>query len=399
MTILPDQNEPDELPLQRVVQQRAISTAIIGSFVILLVGALYYAREFFLPLILASLLTLTFRPLARELHRRGIPPGALAVLFVLGLAGVVVGAAFLIAQPLADLFSQAPTIAQKLRDRFSDLRQPLATLSEAGKALQDIANPGDGTETEQVVIAQPGIITWAADTLGGIGTTLGATLIFTIFLLASGDLFLLKLVRVVGSLSEAKRSLRIVHDVENEVSRYLLTITMINVGLGCLVGTAMAILGMPGAVAWGAVVALLNYIPYVGPFAGILSVAAVSLITFPTIGEALLPPAAYLTLSLLEGAFVSPTVLGRRLELNSVAILVILALCGWMWGIVGALIAVPLLVVIKVFCDHFPHLSTFGEFLSSQAPQPTNAQAAIIAEDEAKAPVDRPAADAGRHAA
>jgi predicted PurR-regulated permease PerM len=398
MTVPPNHTEHDEAPLQRVVQQRAISTAIIGTFVILLVGALYYAREFFLPLILASLLTLTFRPLARELHRRGIPGAAIAVLFVVVLAGAVIGAAFLIAQPLADLFSQAPTIAQKLRDRFSDLRQPLSTLSEAGKAFQDIAN-GEGTDTEQVVIAQPGIITWAADTLGGIGTTLGATLIFTIFLLASGDLFLLKLVRVVGSLSEAKRSLRIVHDVENEVSRYLLTITMINVGLGCLVGTAMAILGMPGPLAWGAVVALLNYIPYVGPFAGILSVAAVSLITFPTIGMALLPPAAYLILSLLEGAFVSPMVLGRRLELNSVAILVVLALAGWMWGIVGALIAVPLLVVVKVFCDHFPNLSTFGEFLSSQTPQPTTAQAAIIAEDEGKAPGDTPAPDSGRRAA
>lgn len=374
----------------RVLLPRAVSTALIGTFLILLAGAIYYARDFFLPLVLAVLFTLTFRPVARQLHRHGIPPPVSAVVLVLLIASAAVGVALLLAQPITQMVTDAPRIVTELRERFSGLQAPLAELSAAGKQLQSLTNPSpDSTGPQQVVIAEPGILSWAAATLSGIGTTLAATFIFAIFLLSSGDLFLHKLVRVVGSLSEAKRSLRIVHDVENEVSRYLLTISVINLGLGCSVGIAMAILGMPSPVAWAAAATLLNFIPYLGATLGIVTTALVSLITFPSLPMAILPPAAYLVLSLLEGSLVTPLTLGRRLELNSVAILVALAFGGWMWGIVGALIAVPVLVVIKVFCDHFPNLSTFGEFLSSQTPHPASSEeAAVMANGDSPAPVD-----------
>lgn len=375
----------------RILLPRAVSTALIGTFLIVLAAAVYYARDFFLPLVLAFLFTLTFRPAARYLHRYGIPPPVSAVVLVVILAGAAVGIAVLLAEPITQLVTDAPRIVTKLRERFSGLQEPLAELKEAGKQLQGLADTSadNSTGTQQVVIAQPGILSWAADTLSGIGTTLAATFIFAIFLLSSGDLFLHKLVRVVGSLSEAKRSLRIVHDVENEVSRYLLTISVINLGLGCSVGIAMAILGMPSPVAWAAVATLLNFIPYLGATVGIVTTALVSLITFPSLPIALLPPAAYLGLSLVEGSVVTPLTLGRRLEINSVAILVALAFGGWMWGIVGALIAVPVLVVIKVFCDHFPNLSTFGEFLSSQTPHPASSEeAAVMANGDSPAPVD-----------
>jgi predicted PurR-regulated permease PerM len=384
----PEHGAPDS---GRVLLPRAVSTALIGTFLILLAGAIYYARDFFLPLVLAVLFTLTFRPAARHLHRYGVPPPVSAVVLVVLLAGAAVGMTLLLAQPVTQMVSDAPRIVTELRARFSGLQAPLAELAAAGKQLQGLAaDPStESSGPQQVVIAQPGILSWAADTLSGIGTTLAATFIFAIFLLSSGDLFLHKLVRVVGSLSEAKRSLRIVHDVENEVSRYLLTISVINLGLGCSVGIAMAILGMPSPVAWAAAATLLNFIPYLGATLGIVTTALVSLITFPSLPMAVLPPAAYLVLSLLEGSLVTPLTLGRRLELNSVAILVALAFGGWMWGIVGALIAVPVLVVIKVFCDHFPNLSTFGEFLSSQTPHPASSEeAAVMANGDSPAPVD-----------
>jgi predicted PurR-regulated permease PerM len=232
-----------------------------------------------------------------------------------------------------------------------------------------------------VVVSQPGIFAWAADTVTGIGTTLGATLLLSLFLLASGDLFLQKLIRAVSTLSDKKRSLRIVHDVEFEVSRYLITITGINICLGVLVGTAMVLLGMPDPVVWGVAVALLNFIPFIGAIVGIALAAAVALITFPDIGQAMLPPLVYLGFHLLESWIVTPLTLGRRLELNAVAILVALAFASWMWGIVGALIAVPLLVVVKAFCDHLPKLATFGDFLSAEPvadPQATEAVTAAV---------------------
>ena len=210
---------------------------------------------------------------------------------------------------------------------------------------------------------------------------LGATLLLSLFLLASGDTFLQKIVRSVASLSDKKRSLRIVQDVSYEVSRYLLTITAINLCFGTLVGLAMAAYGMPNSIAWAVAAALLNYIPYIGAAIGIVLTAAVALISFPTFTMAILPPATYLALHLLEGSLITPLTLGRRLELNSVAILIAVAFGGWMWGVVGALVGVPLLVVVKVFCDHFGRLATFGAFLSAEPA--AELPAPVIAEDVA----------------
>jgi predicted PurR-regulated permease PerM len=250
-------------------------------------------------------------------------------------------------------------------------------LSAAGREVSQLAEPAATDGAQKVVLAQPGLLSWAADTLTGIGTTLGATLLLTVFLLASADTFLQKIVRSVDSLSDKKRSLRIVHDVEYEVSRYLLTITAINVCFGTLVGLAMAVYGMPNPVAWAVAAALLNYVPYIGAAIGILLTAAVSLITFPLVSFAIFPPLTYLALHLIEGNLVTPLTLGRRLELNSVAILIAVAFGGWMWGLVGALMGVPLLVVIKVFCDHFPRLATFGGFLSAEPSAEVEAPPAV----------------------
>ncbi len=334
---------------------RLVSVAIVGIFLILLVGALYYARGFFLPLILALLGTLTFLPLVRWLSRRGMPPTVSAVLIVLAIGGAAAGASLLLAEPTSRMMAEAPDIVHQLRERFGTVKGAFSRLVEAGEEVQNLAN-GAGTtgEPQTVVIAQPGILSWVADTLSGIGATLGATLLLLVFLLASGDLFLQKLVRVLPTLHDKKRSLRVVHDVESDVSRYLVTITLINIGFGTCVGLAMLVLGMPNPLLWGVGAALLNYIPYLGALTGITLAAAIGLITFPTLTLAALPPLAYLVCNLTEGIVVTPLTLGRRLELNPVAILIALAFGGWMWGIVGALIAVPLLVVIRVFCLHFP---------------------------------------------
>ncbi|HET7716779.1 MAG TPA: AI-2E family transporter [Bauldia sp.] len=360
---IPADTEPPPAP---IAMPRIVSVAIVGTFIILFVGVLYYARGFFLPLILALLVTLAFMPLVRSLARRGIPPVATAILVVIGIGAGAVGLSILLAEPTTRMLSEAPQIIQQLRDRFTG-SGALSRLVEASEEVQAMAEGTDEPGAPQkVVIAQPGIISWAADTLSGIGGTLGATLLFVVFLLSSGDMFLQKLVRVLPTLSDKKRSLRVVHDVESEVSRYLFTITLINVGFGTAVGLSMAALGMPNPVLWGVGAALLNFVPYLGALVGMALAGAIGLITFPTLTMAALPPLAYFICNAIEGSIVTPLTLGRRLELNPVAILVALAFGGWMWGIVGALIGVPVLVVVKVFCDHFDSLATFGEFLSGE---------------------------------
>lgn len=388
MTTLPGTEDlgPDR---PRIYLPKAVSVSIIGTFVIVLTGAIYYARDFFLPLLLALLVAMTFMPMVRYFARRGVPAAASAVVLVLLIAGVGALISIALAEPVSKMIAQAPEIIQQLKERFAFLNRPLAMLTAAGREVSQIADPPSADGAQRVVLAEPGLLSWAAGMLTGIGATLAATLILAVFLLSSGDLFLQKLVRSAESLSDKKRSLRIVQDVQYEVSRYLITITAINVCLGILVGLAMALFGMPNPIAWGVTATLLNYIPYVGPISGIVFTLAVSLITFPTLTQALFPPLTYLALTVAEGNVLTPLTLGRRLELNAVAILVALAFFGWMWGVIGVIMGVPLLVVVKVFCDHFPRLATFGEFLSAELPaepaSPPAPQAEAVLDREAKA--------------
>src|SRR5262245_8650125 len=347
----------------RLHLSRPVSISIIGIFVILLIGALYFASCFFLPVMLSLLVTLTFSPTVRYLRHRGIPSVISAILIVLAMFAAFGTAAIYLADPISEVISDAPAIAQRIEERFAPLREPLRKVMSVSAQIEQMAG-GAGPDTEKVVLAQPGLAAWAADALGGLGATLGVTLVLVVFLLSSGDLFLHKLVRILPNFSDKKRSVRVVHDVEFEVSRYLLTITAINICFGISVAFAMAVLGMSNSLLWGAVATVLNFIPYVGAAVGTGAALIAALITYGSIGPALLPPAAYLLFHTLESAFITPLVLGRRLELNVVVIFISLAFWSWIWGIVGALIAVPILVVVKVICDSFPSLANVGEFLS-----------------------------------
>ena len=347
---------------------RFVQVSIVGIFLILAVGAMYYARSFFLPLVLAILVRLVFAPLVHTLAHRGIPAALSAVMLVVVMGGGVITASSFLTGPVKEMVSAAPDAITKVRERFAFLNEPLAKLSDAGRAVQAI---DDGTQStndpQRVVVVQSGLLAWAAGTAAGFGATFGAMLIFSVFLLASGDTLRLKLIRILPDLSGKKRSLRVLADIENEVSRYLLTITAINAGLGLCVGIAMWALGMPDPLIWGIAAALLNYVPYVGGLIGITVAFVVAVVTYPSLAIAALPPVAYLALQLLEGYFVTPMILGRRLELNTVAILIVLSMTTWMWGIVGTIIGVPLLVVIKVFSDNFPALFPLAEFLSGES--------------------------------
>lgn len=371
MAVQPDTLTTDETPADKPsrVLPVMVCISIVGTFLLLLFAALYFARALVLPLILALLLTLTFTPLVRSLARRGIPPALTAILLVAAIGGGVLGASIILADPISRFIEEAPQTIRELRNRLGTSSETMSALVETSKQVQEMTDGSDEADQPQkVVIAQPGILSWAAGTLSGIGSTIGATLILAAFLLSSGDLFLQKLVRILPTLRDKKRSLRIVHDVESEVSRYLLTITLINATFGCAIGLAMAAFGMPNPVLWGLGAALLNYVPYLGALAGVSLAAVTAIVLYPTLTMAAFPPVAYLMINILEGTAITPLILGRRLELNAVVILVALAFCGWLWGIVGALIAVPLLVIAKVFCDHLPNLANVGEFLSSEAP-------------------------------
>ena len=194
-------------------------------------------------------------------------------------------------------------------------------------------------------------------------TGLVEVLLLLYFLLAVGDMFLQKLIKVLPQFRDKKKAVAIARDTEAAVSTYLYTVTLINVGQGVAAGLGMMLVGMPNAGLWGVLAGLLEFIPYVGSAAMTAMLLMAGLVTFDTTGHALLPAAVYLATNFVQSNLISPMVLGSRLTLNPVAIFIGLVFWLWIWGIPGAFIAVPLLATFKIFCDHIESLAPIGEFL------------------------------------
>jgi predicted PurR-regulated permease PerM len=188
-------------------------------------------------------------------------------------------------------------------------------------------------------------------------------IILLYFLLAAGDLFLQKLIKVLPQFRDKKKAVSIARETEASISTYLVTVTLVNLTLGLAVAGVMYLLGMPNPLLWGALAALVEFVPYLGATALVAVLSLAGLVTFEQIGHALLVPAAYLGVNILQSQFISPLILGRRLTLNPVAIFVGLVFWWWIWGVPGAFIAVPLLATFKIFCDHIEALAPIGEFL------------------------------------
>lgn len=333
--------------------------AFTAVTILALFAALYVARAVMLPITLAFLLSFLLSPLVRLLDRFGIPAplGAGIVLLTL-LTAIIYGISFL-AEPAIQWGERLPEVLERLRYR-------LGHISEAVRQVTRGTGENDGGYGVAPSIGISGVDlggmilgrTWQI--IGG-----AAVMLFLLyFLLAAGDLLLRKLVRVLPGMREKRIAVLIARSIEHEVSRYLFTIALINTALGMVVGGIMFLLGMPNAVLWGVMAGVLNFIPYLGPAVTIMVLTAVALFTFESLGEALLRPLAFFVLTTLEGQLITPLILGRRLMLNPVVIFISLIFWAWMWGIVGALLAVPITMILKILCDSIPPLSPIGELLS-----------------------------------
>ena len=339
---------------------------LLWAIALILVGASFYtAAAFFMPLVLSLLLALTLSPLVRFMHRRGMWEGLAAGIVMLVLSLGIGGTFAALSTPFFTLVEDAPQITARVRDRFEELRQPIDTVTEVADQVDDATGGGEGVQ--QVIVQQPGILSQVAGSAVSIVTTTVIVVVLTLFLLASGDHFSEQIVKSFTTLKDKKRALRTVRDIEGEISRYLLTITIINAGLGVAVAAAMWVLGMPTPFLFGVMAALINFLPYIGSVIGICIVGMVALVTLPTIAAALLPPLAYFACTAVEGQFVTPTVVGRRLRINTVAVFVAVAFWSFLWSIPGALMAVPILVFLKVLCDNVEGLRGLGRFLSAEA--------------------------------
>ena len=359
----PSERPSSDTPLPELVELKRIRTILAGLLLLALGLACFFARDVLLPVILGLMLALTLSPVIRWAERRGIPPPLMAIAMILTLAASLSAAGYAMSGPVSTWIETAPEMGAQFQEKLRGVFESVEKVKEASDQVEEIANQDEGTM--QVELAQPGLLNSAASYAAAIGTTLSVALILALFVLASGELFYVKLVEAYPRLSEKKRALKIVYGVERAISRYLFTITLINAGLGLVVFALLWSIGLPNAFIWGVVAFIFNFLPFLGAVAGGVLVALYSVVTVEPLGQALLAPALYLIATTIEGQFVTPTILGRSLKLNTVSVFLTVVFWGWLWGIAGALMAVPFLVIVKVICDNVDGLKTLGSFLGS----------------------------------
>lgn len=340
------------------------SLALTGLFVLAIFYTMYFMRSILLPLVLALLLSYLIRPIVRACARVHIPPPVSAAIILLSLVGWVGYGLSFLATPAADWLAKAPYSLHQLQTKLIPLQQPLQNVSKASGEIEKLTTPANA-ETKPAVEVKThpiaDILFWRTPEFIVSAVLL---LILLYFLLAYDGVFLTKLIKLLPTLADKKRAVSIANEIEANVSRYLLTVTLINIGLGIAVGTAAGILGLPNPVMWGAMVAILNFVPYLGALTGITCMTLGALLSFDNVGYALIFPGIYLTFATMEGNFITPWVMGRSLTLNPVIVLLSLTFWGWMWGIVGIILAVPILAAFKIFCAHIKPIEPIAEFLS-----------------------------------
>lgn len=350
-----------------VVKENSIPRlAVTGLFVLAIFYTLYFARDVLLPLVLAALLTLVLTPVMRLLVKARIPEPLGAAIVVLGLlAGLGVGFALLLG-PAAEWMAKAPETLTQVERKLRTLKRSVEEVSKAAEKVEKMAAVDDASKKQPPRAAQRPLLNRLLAGTQKVLVIAAPTVVLLYFLLAAGDLFLRKLVKVMPTLADKRRAVAAAHAIQDDMAAYLFTITCINAGLGVATGVAMYLLGMPSPALWGAMVAILNYVPYLGPLVSLIILTIVAAITFESTAQMIAAPAVFFALTLIEGQVLMPIMTGRRLLLNPVVIFLSMLFWGWLWGIVGTLMAVPIAMIFKIVCDHVETLKPIGEFLSAQ---------------------------------
>jgi predicted PurR-regulated permease PerM len=346
--------------------------AALRVLVAIAVGTLLYlARAALIPVALAVLISLMLTTPVEALYRRGLPRALSAVLILIVFAAALAGAVNLLWTPAQDWWASAPqtlhTIERKLRPAVS-LMNRVSTLSDRASQIAETpaAQHAPGPTAASAIPAAHANLTVAVLTQTRAALVSGVTVvILTSFLLAGGPPMLARMSAALAGDVRFTHVLEMIEAVRREVSRYYGSIALINLSLGLATTGVLLVLGMPNPALWGSVVALLNFIPYVGSATALLILSVTAFVNFDTLGQAAAVPASYLVLSAIEGQILQPLVVGRHLNLNPIAVFLALWFGGWLWGIAGILIAVPSLVTLKVVAEHSRRGQALQQLLGS----------------------------------
>ncbi len=364
----PLHNRPSYLPSSRPLD-RIPRWGVIGLFFYASVFALGAAKNFLVPIVLAFLLAMVFGPVRRFLERRGLPSALSSLLIVTLLLIAFVSIFAALSMPISNWIEKAPSIERQVEARLSELSNSFNGFFVAQNKLKKLAesqDQGEDTGVQTVKMEDNSFTVTAAMLAPAVLAQFVFTFVLLMFLLASGDMFYEKLVHVMPTFKDKRRAIRIAYTIERKLSRYLMTIVLIKAGLGVAGGTVMWALGMPSPLLFGVVAFILNFVPYLGALAGIVLAGAVALVSFDWIGWAAVAGGSYFLVNAIESQFVTPYFVGRSLRLNTVVVFVAISFWAWLWSAIGMIVALPLLLAVKTFCENIEQLNGIGDFLSER---------------------------------
>ena len=341
---------PDNIdaPSPTIRNRDLIAFALTSLLVICVVAVLYVAKAFFLPLVAAFLVGTMLSPAAGFLERHRIPRAISAILIVSAVGAGVTFIVGLISAPAIEWSGRLPELAGRVKDKLHIFDRPIVLWHE----LQNMLGAPDAFSTAPFQMPK---LEWVQPALEFLSPTFTEFLLFfatLVLFVASWHDLRRALIMMFGSHESRLRALRVVNAIEEHLGAYLLMVTLINMGVGTATGLICWAAGMPNPAGLGALAATLNYLPIIGPVAMFAILTFVGLVAFSTIGAGLIAPLAFIGLTFLEGHFITPTIVGRRLELNALAVFITLAFWTWLWGPMGGFLSSPILIVCLILRDH-----------------------------------------------
>jgi predicted PurR-regulated permease PerM len=335
-------------------------------FLFAMLSMSYLASAIVLPVVLAFVLMLLLQPAVRLLERVHLPRVFGALLVILLAIGALVGLVATLSAPAATWAQKLPQGVPRLEAHLVVLKRPIqavqALLQHAEQATEGTAGKGATVAVRRDLGLSGALFAGTRAVADGLFTTI----LVLYFLLVSGDLFLRRIVEILPSFAQKRQAVDISQQIAKDISAYLVTITLMNAAVGVAVAVAMYLCGMGDALLWGATAFLLNYIPILGPLFGTGIFVLAGMLVFDSLWWALLPALLYFAIHLIEGETLTPMLLARRFTLNPVLVILALVFWFWMWGVPGAILAVPLLAILKIVCDRVVPLKALGHFLEGQ---------------------------------
>jgi len=348
--------------LERFATLRVLTFCVCGLLLLATITMLYVARDLLLPVFIAIFLALVLQPIVRRCCRIGLNRIGAAALTLAMVIAVIGGATYRLSTPALDWLDRIPVIAEKLEHRLYELRTSLAAAEQASEQLEQMTSNSE-SGTDKVVVAEQSFTNLLISGVGGFLTQAGITIGLLFFLLAFGQPTTERIVQAFEERTTRRQLREVTREVEQRCAQYLRTVTVINLGVGICTGLGLWALGVPNATLWGLLACLLNYMPYLGPTVMMIILAGVGIASFDEPLQMLAPVLVFGVITCIEGQFVTPGIVGRQMTLNPIAVFLSIVVWFWIWGVLGAIIAVPLLASTKIIAEQLPVLSPLAAFL------------------------------------